>query len=162
MTDTLDTAPVLPGTEAAAGATAPPAAPAASRARRARGAKKDTAPKKVGRPSNDDKLGEKIAELYVFAAGAVMFKSPELAGKIAEAAPELGASWVKLANEYPSVRKMLERMATTSAVGAFLAAHLAVFGDDLMRLVMPKITGATAPGDTPDAPEAGAQVIGFP
>jgi hypothetical protein len=160
---TVTDTPPLPGTEAAAGATAPPAAPAASRPRKARAAKKD-APPKVGRPSNDDRLAAKVAELYGAAAMGVMFTgNTDLAGRIAEHADELGAAWVKLANEYPSVRRLLDRLVATSAIGAFAAVHFSVFGPELLALLPGARPQAPAPGATPDAPEAPApEGIQFP
>jgi hypothetical protein len=103
-----------------------------------------------------------VAELYASAALLVMMADPALAGQIMTNADDLAGSWVKLAAEYPSVRKLLDRLTMTSAVGAFLAVHFRVFGPTLMEKVGGLVTGAGTPGATPGEPSADATVLPGP
>jgi hypothetical protein len=117
--------------------------------------KKDAAPRGPGRPSNDDKLAGKIAEMYGLAAlGCMGLGKVDLSMRIAAGAEDLGAAWVKVANESPAVRKLLERLTTTSAIGSLVAAHFTVFGPELLAL----LPGARTQGEPEGEPEAPAPV----
>ena len=135
--------------------TVPPAPAKAAAKKAAAKPKVDTPPRGPGRPSNDDKLREKVAELYAGLGMLVMLKDPDLALRIMENADELAGSWVKLSHEYPAVAKLLDKLTTVSALGALVAVHAKVFGPSLLATFGPKegdapgVTLAETPGETP-------------
>jgi hypothetical protein len=76
-----------------------------------------------GRPSADDKLAEKLTDVYATLGMALSLVNERDGLVVLDEAEACAASMVKLSNEYPRVRALLEGAATGSALFAVLIAH---------------------------------------
>jgi hypothetical protein len=69
---------------------------------------------------------ENLTDAYVMIGIAVAFYDPFAGLVIGEKADHLAASWVKLAETNPKIRKALERMTEASGWASVVGAHVAI------------------------------------
>lgn len=79
---------------------------------------------KAGRPSKDALMTEKLADIYGFVGLGVAWFAPEDGRIIIERSEACAASLVTWSKESAPVAKFLDRLVTTSAIGAVITAHV--------------------------------------
>lgn len=107
----------------------PPSSPAKkttakkTTAKKTAGTRKDAKPRQPGRPTNDQKLTEKLVEFYSVIGAALALVNTDDALVVLDNAERCAESLVRLSNEYPAVRRVLERGAEGGAIFGVLIAH---------------------------------------
>lgn len=136
------------------------AAWARAQAARRAGPKAAPAARVASTSITDAKLAESVNGLYAMAGLGIGFAGlTDIGMALAGCSPDVGEAWVALARTNPALRRVLEALASTSAIGALLTAHAPLFA-----LVIHKVNPALAgmvPGSSPSPTSASAPTGGW-
>lgn len=120
---------------------------------KAQAARRAGTPKAPGAPRatttvTDAELAKAIDQLYGFAGMGIGFAGLTDVGMAVASCQGAGRAWVNLAHTNPALRRVLESLAGSSAMGELVMAHAPIFA-----LVMAKVNPAMAGMAAPTAPQ---------